>query len=409
MTPPLPRLRHDLEVMPSPVPEQPGLMIRDPYRFSDQTLIVPPLLARCLSCFDGQQTELDLRERLTRLTGHVVVGEPAAHLLEALGEAGFLDDDVFARMKEKRQRAFETAPHRAAVHAGGGYPAERQPLIDALGRSITDGKTTTNGRPLRAIAAPHVSPEGGYASYGAAYGALSTDDGLSERTFVVLGTSHYGQPDRFGLTRKSFATPFGRTNTDAALVDALIRGAGDDAVQVEDYCHAIEHSVEFQIVYLQHLFGAGVRVLPILCGPFMAAHGGPSRLPEDSPAVARFLGALGELNARLGEKLFWVLGVDMAHMGARYGDRFAARAGEGPLQETEARDRHRIDRINDGDAAGFWDLVDKNGGDDLRWCGSSPVYSFLRAVPEAKGHLLRYQQWNIDPSSVVSFAALAFS
>jgi hypothetical protein len=29
-------------------------------------------------------------------------------------------------------------------------------------------------------------------------------------------------------------------------------------------------------------------------------------------------------------------------------------------------------------------------------------------VPEARGRLLRYDQWNIDAESVVSFAALAF-
>lgn len=409
----LPRLRQDLEVMPSPVAEQPGLLIRDPYRFSDQTLIIPPLLARCLACFDGQQTEADLRERLMRLTGQVVVGEPAAHLIEALGEAGFLEDAQFAEMKGKREHAFRSAPHRSAVHAGGGYPAERQPLREALARSI-DGATATatataNGNGvLRGIAAPHVSPDGGYPSYGAAYGALPTEDGPSDRTFVILGTSHYGKADRFGLTRKSFATPFGRTTTDGDAVDDLIRQAGSAAVEEEDYCHAIEHSVEFQVVYLQHLFGAGVRILPILCGPFLAGLNG-RRLPEDNDAVARFLGALGELNAQRGTSLFWVLGIDMAHIGARYGDRFHARAGEGPLVETEARDRRRIDRIAEGDAAGFWDLVMENGSDDLKWCGSSPVYTFLRAVPEARGRLLRYQQWNIDPASVVSFGAMAFS
>jgi MEMO1 family protein len=404
----LPRLRQDLEVMPSPVPEQPGLLIRDPFRFSDQTLIVPPLLARCLVCFDGEKTEADLAHRLVQLTGEIAVSGPAAHLIEALGEAGFLEDDVFAEMKGKRERAFRSAPHRSAVHAGGGYPAERQPLRDALARSMNGGAPASGGKPLRGIAAPHVSPEGGYPSYGAAYGALPTGDGLADRTFVILGTSHYGKPDRFGLTRKPFATPFGRTGIDTAAVDALIRDAGPAAIEEEDYCHAIEHSVEFQVVYLQHLFGGGVRILPILCGPFLGGYDGRHR-PEDNEGVARFLGALGELNARLGERLFWVLGIDMAHVGARYGDRLPARAGEGPLIETEARDRRRIDRITEGDAAGFWELVAENGGDDLKWCGSSPVYSFLRAVPEAKGQLLRYQQWNIDEASVVSFAALSFS
>jgi hypothetical protein len=29
-------------------------------------------------------------------------------------------------------------------------------------------------------------------------------------------------------------------------------------------------------------------------------------------------------------------------------------------------------------------------------------------VPQARGRLIRYDQWNIDEQSVVSFAALAF-
>ena len=50
----------------------------------------------------------------------------------------------------------------------------------------------------------------------------------------------------------------------------------------------------------------------------------------------------------------------------------------------------------------------KDRQDDLKWCGSSPLYTFLRAVPGAKGTLRGYEQWNIDEQSVVSFAALSF-
>jgi hypothetical protein len=59
------------------------------------------------------------------------------------------------------------------------------------------------------------------------------------------------------------------------------------------------------------------------------------------------------------------------------------------------------------DADGFWGLVQENK-DDLKWCGSSPIYTFLKAVPQARGTLRRYQQWNIDEESVVSFAAMGF-
>jgi AmmeMemoRadiSam system protein B len=124
--------------------------------------------------------------------------------------------------------------------------------------------------------------------------------------------------------------------------------------------------------------------------------------------VRRFLGALGELAAQEGDRLFWVLGIDMAHMGRRYGDRFAAHAGRGEMERVAERDALRIDRINAGDAGGFWDLVQERH-DDLKWCGSSPLYTFLKVAPEARGELNHYEQWNIDEQSVVSFAGISFS
>ena len=77
------------------------------------------------------------------------------------------------------------------------------------------------------------------------------------------------------------------------------------------------------------------------------------------------------------------------------------------MLEVTARDRSRIDRLSAGDATGFWSLVQEKR-DDLKWCGSSPLYTFLKALPQAHGQLLRYEQWNIDEQSVVSFAGMAF-
>ena len=102
-----------------------------------------------------------------------------------------------------------------------------------------------------------------------------------------------------------------------------------------------------------------------------------------------------------------MLGVDMAHVGRRYGDEFAARATEGKMIEVGVRDRARIERLAAADVDGFWDLVRENE-DDLKWCGTAPFYTFLRAARPAAGQLRRYQQWNIDEESVVSFAAMTF-
>ena len=195
---------------------------------------------------------------------------------------------------------------------------------------------------LIGIAAPHVSPFGGWESYRDAYSALPVP--TMHRTFVVLGTSHYGEPDRFGLTRKPFVTPFGEAVTDTGLVNELAESA-PESIRMEDYCHAIEHSIEFQILFLQYLYGPNVRILPILCGSFLRSiyQGGK---PEGNEQVQRFFDALGNLSAREGNKLFWVLGVDMAHMGRRYGDQMIARAEEGEMAAVAERDKLRIERLN---------------------------------------------------------------
>ncbi|MCZ7370742.1 MAG: AmmeMemoRadiSam system protein B [Candidatus Methanoperedens sp.] len=392
--------------MPSPSPEHPGLFIRDPYRFSDAMLIVPPMLVECLQCFDGRRTELDLRAALVRMTNSLEVGEIAQHLAETLSNAGFLEDEKFTQMEAGRRREFAEKTVREPAHAGGAYPGEPEDLRQTMSRYMAAeaGDAASADGDLFAIAAPHVSPEGGWQSYRAAYRKLQPEH--RGRTFVILATSHYGAPGKFGLTRKRFRTPLGEAQTDQGLTDWLA-ARGGSAVEMEDYCHSFEHTVELQLIFLQHAMGPEVRILPILCGSF--AHSlSYGRRPEEDDQVKRFIETLGELREREGDRLFWILGVDMAHMGARYHDQFTAVAGQGVMSEVGTRDEERIARIAASDAAGFWELVRENQ-DDLKWCGSAPFYTFLKAAPKAQGELLRYEQWNIDERSVVSFAGMAFS
>ena len=413
MSPLLARLRGDLDFLASPIPDRPGLLLRDPFRYSDQVVVVPPLLGECLNCFDGAHTNLDLHHRLAHLTGRIDLGDVADAFARGLSDAGFLDDESFWSLRTQRHDQFSRAPVRDAAFSGGGYPADPAALSQTLATWIgsrTNGENVpvnhvTQPDRIVAIAAPHASPTGGVSTYGAAYRALGPN--LRDRTFVILGTSHYGRPNRFGLCGKSFATPLGKATTDGALYDALVRTAGD-AIDPDDYCHAVEHSIEFQILFLQAVYGASVRILPILCGPFVCGPTSGAR-PEDDVGVARVLGALGDLQAQHGSRLFWVLGVDLAHVGRRYGDNLEAHAHQGAMQQVATRDRARLERVVDAQADGFWELTHENGADDLKWCGSAPLYAFMRTHPSARGRVLHYDQWNIDESSVVSFAALSFS
>jgi AmmeMemoRadiSam system protein B len=392
----------ELDFRPSPVDDRPGLLIRDPYQYSDATLIVPPPLVASLECFDGEQTDLELRKMLVEITGELDIGELQDHLISTLSGAGFLLDENFERLRGECERQFAEAPERQPSHAGTAYPVDASELRATLSNYMGQRNAPpSNG--LVGIAAPHVSPFGGWEAYKAGYDALSPDH--ADRIFVILGTSHYGPPDLFGLTRKPFVTPYGNAVTELELVNELERRA-PKAVTMEDYCHSFEHSIEFQVVFLQHILGPNVHILPLLCGSFARSiyRGG---VPENNQDVAQFFDVLGDMAAREGKRLMFVLGIDMAHMGRRYGDEFGALADVDEMAEVATRDHRRIDRINAGDAAGFWSEVQTNH-DDLKWCGSSPLYTFLKIVPGVRGQLHKYQQWNIDEQSVVSFAGMSF-
>ena len=186
----LPRLRYDLDFLPSPVADRPGLMVRDPYGYSDATLIIPPVLVQALRCFDGEQSDLDLREVLSEATGDVQVGELMDHLFSTLDQAGFLLTPRFDEKRDASQRAFAAASSRSPAHSGSAYPDEpvelRELFTDYLSAPENSAADPAN---LIGIAAPHVSPEGGWESYREAYRALPSDAAaasFSDKVFRCL-------------------------------------------------------------------------------------------------------------------------------------------------------------------------------------------------------------------------------
>ena len=113
--------------------------------------------------------------------------------------------------------------------------------------------------------------------------------------------------------------------------------------------------------------------------------------PERDDSANRFFDALTELNDSREATFFWVLGIDLAHIGPRYGDADPVRAFEGEMKSVEAADRGRLDCVVNGNTDEFLSLVQEDQ-DPLKWCGFSPLYTFLKAVPEARGRILEYDR-----------------
>ena len=98
-------------------------------------------------------------------------------------------------------------------------------------------------------------------------------------------------------------------------------------------------------------------------------------------------------------------GVDLAHVGPRFGDTQPNTPAF--LERVAAEDRRMLAAVTASEPTAFFASVAADG-DSRRICGLSPIYAFLLALPGSRGELLRYTQWP-DPQGAVTYCAAAFS
>jgi hypothetical protein len=418
-----PRLRA-LEAFPVEHQGQRCVALRDPAGFTDQIAVLPGPLLDLVSLFDGEHSVEEIRQILERRHHPAPTAQQITQVIERFDAAGFLDSEGFRARRRALEDAFRQSPVRPAAHAGGAYAGEAAALqaqIDAFfsgpdgpdreagGRVSADGGSAgaISGPPqvkdpLRALIAPHIDFHRGGSTYAWAYREVleRSDADL----YVILGTCHAGMVDPFAVTLKPYDTPLGPVSVDRDFYEALRRRAGQDLLASEP-AHRAEHSIEFQAVMLQHLVGPRrpFTILPVLAS-YLHETLWAGADPETDPRVPRFLDALRESLLASSRRVCLVAGVDLAHVGPRFGDRESNTAAS--LARVEQADRAMLESVVTADARGFYAGV-AGEQDARRICGLSPIYTLLRLLPQARGRLLRYTQWP-DPQGAVTFCAVSY-
>jgi AmmeMemoRadiSam system protein B len=404
-----PRLRA-LEAFPVEHDGQRLVGLRDPAGFTEQVALLPIPLLDLVSLFDGEHSLDEMRAILHRRHGEAPTAEQIAAVVAGMDEAGFLDSERFAARRRAIEDAFRESPVRPAAHAGGAYAGEPE----ALGAQVRacfehpegpggHGPILISGSPpLRGLLAPHIDFHRGGPTYAWAYRELLARSDAD--LFVILGTCHAGMEAPFAATLKPFETPLGPVPVDRDFFESLHRRYGHDLLASE-LAHRSEHSIEFQVVMLRAVLGARrpFAILPVLASYLHEAVGTRGD-PEADPRIPRFIDALRETMAASGRKVCLIGGVDLAHVGPRFGD--AEPNTPASLERVAAADRGMLAAVSAGDPAGFFASVAADG-DARRICGLSPIYTFLRAMPGVQGRLLRYSQWP-DPEGAVTFCAAGF-
>jgi AmmeMemoRadiSam system protein B len=367
--------------------------------------------------FDGSNSLLSIQARILKETSRLIALDNLQSMVAQLDRSLALDSPAFARFlaEYKSQRT------RPPAHAGGSYLSSERALRLQLGRYFAhpdgsgeptapthNGNGNGNGNAevarLRGILTPHIDFGRGGPVYTWAYRELVERSDAD--VFVIFGVAHSPCERRFALTRKDFQTPLGLARTDQDFVDAIAGRVGVDLFE-DELAHRREHSIEFQVVFLQYLLSErrDFSIVPILVGSFhdLMERGVD---PIDDPEVAGLVAAVQHAEGSLGKKVAYIGGIDLCHVGPEFGDR---RAVDQELQDEVRRfDLAMLDRAGAVDPAGWFGKA-AEVNDRWRVCGLSATYAMLHAMGPARGKLLKYDQ-AIDErrNGCVTFASLAY-
>jgi AmmeMemoRadiSam system protein B len=398
---PVPRLRTDLEVNPTSYRGEKALLVRDHLGLIRDPIILKGDTLSLLRLIDGRRTVRDIQIEIVRLKRGVLVDcELIERIIAELESSFLLQSRQYQKEKGRLLEEYARLEVREASHAGRSYPADPRDLAHYLESFFPpegdDGILEAFG-PVCALIAPHIDLEVGKRVYAKAYRAIRD---IAPRRVFLLGTGHSLEEGYFCLTEKDYETPLGRTKTDRKIVERL-KKAGSGAVAAYDISHRREHSLEFQLLFLQHLYGLSFSLIPILCGSFTADVERVFR-PSQIKEVARFLRELRTCWDEDKSSSLFVAGVDFSHIGLKFGHPERATS---LLLEAKQHDQALLEALSRGDVEALW-AESKRVRDKYNVCGLGSLASLLEIFPESRGRVLDYEFWREEATrSAVSFAA----
>jgi len=380
--------------------------LRDPEGICGETVMLAPAAFVVASLLDGKRGIKEIQTLFAgQFEGHVLAESEVNEVVARLDGYGMLDTPAFRTRKEAARKAFAALEVRPSSHAGNAYPADTLELTALIRDGLKSGAmeslvATDEGPPLRGLIVPHIDFARGASVYGMGH-RLHGEKPLPGLV-VILGVAHAGGPEPFILTRKDYETPYGRIRTDLEAIGVLEKMAGRDLTG-EEFAHRIEHSVEFQLAWLQSMHrDEKFTVLPVLVSPFEQFTGQASPLFDERIGI--ILQGLREITGKRDSLV--IASVDLSHVGPRFGDDIEPNEEiAGLIREA---DQEMLAPAEQGDAEAFW-VEGMRGGNERHVDAISAVYSLIRILgPRSAGKILGYGQAPDPAGGIVSFTSMSF-
>jgi hypothetical protein len=139
-------------------------MLRDPMQLTENTLLVPNMLAAALPFCDGTRTPRSIASAYLAEYGVPIAQESVDELIQAMDEAYLLDNERSAAALHAARIAFRNAPCRPPQHTGPGYPADPDALrryLDGFIDAARDSAAPTHDEPspiaaITGLLSPHI-------------------------------------------------------------------------------------------------------------------------------------------------------------------------------------------------------------------------------------------------------------
>lgn len=395
-----PKLR-PVEAFPLRDGEEGLFAVRDPSGIAEHTLSVSGPALFILSQFDGTHTIDDVRRALADQFGQSVERQTLLDMVDKLRSGLLLEGPEFETHMATVLQSYRSSAVRPSTYGTelGTHEEATRYLSHML---ASDGDAATAGD-VEGLIAPHLDYPRGRPCYAAAYGALRNRP-VPARV-CVLGTNHFGRSMTVTATAKPFETPLGVTEVDTDFLSAVSGACGYDLLENE-LDHRREHSVELQLICLQHLFGANAfKLVPFLCHDPC----GPTGMrPYDGRGVdlRDFANALSSVTAEHDGDTLFVAGADLSHVGAQFGD--TCRLDEAFLESVETRDRAALARLEASEPERFVEVL-AHDGNATRVCSAGCMFVVAHVLQDATPMLLQYHQaFDEEQQICVSCAAMTF-
>jgi AmmeMemoRadiSam system protein B len=413
--PEYPRLRR-LMIMPVRDGERELLVVQDPMGIIPGQPVLGIESLAILQLLDGTVSMHDITAAVMAESKDLRVGNMVRDFIAQLDELLMLESPRFEKALEAARAEYHRLEIRPAALEGVSYPAdpgELERFLDEQFRAA-EAKREERHEPVaaadalpRAILAPHLDPRREGALMARAFLELGTAPASAATQplrVVIFGTGHNLVGEPYALTRKHFQTPLGKATCDAAFVDRVAGKLGEAAYRGE-LAHREEHSIEFQVLYLQRrLRERPFTIVPILAGGFYHLLD-EGRMPREDAGFEALIDAVREAAVALGGPTLYVAGVDFSHVGPRFGDGRVTDEIRTAIREVDDA-AIAAAQASDADA---WFRAIAERDDATRICGFAPTYAMLRCAEPGAGRTLGYAQSVEKDTSVVSVASMAWS